>query len=853
MRFIVGGIVLLAMAAATLGQARDAEGEVESIGFDGHYRPNCWVPMKLVLRPKIGAAAQYRIAIIQEDIDRDRVHYTQSITLTGNPEGRQIEERVWVYFRPQPRGFRGFGTADQLNNVVRVFLCTAEGRQLLQIPFSPRLRAPVDLDDPGSAFSGRRGTRLVLVVGDAGIVPMHAYDRAHGINEDVLFVPVQPRDLPDHVLGYEAVDHIVWTSSNPLQIESGTMAAIEQYVRNGGRLLACTGANWQQVRDSDLARMLPVELTGIEDEVGARSLRMLAGVPDPQVLEELPKAGEPRYFNRLLGRTVDPWPDLAKRAAPVVRARARREALVVQHSALDRASPYLARWLYGLGTVSWVGQDLTDRSLRDGGSMRHMGWDRIWDRALDLPHDTVTFDDATVDRADAARRYRDVYGDAEIAVDLSWAMLSGMELPQRGAALVALAVVFFIAYWLIAGPGSYFFLLARRLAQYSWVAFGVAALAATALTVLVVRLVLRGPPQIQHVSLVRMAPDGTTWATSQFGLFIPRDGPQDLSLRDTPGGAGGFIVPYPMHPSHLRDVAQFLAPLEYEVQRRGRGAIEPVRTTVPFRSTLKKFQTRWIGTTETGISGSLTLHDNYLGGRLTNNTDIDFQQFWMAYAARPDTNQDVVGDWLIYVEGGTTAAAWPRGGVIDFATLKLNANLRQRRPPEDAGDRAPLGEAGWMERWRLDFTSRYDSSYSNRDRAAVLMSLFDRIKPVRSDQAARGSVSGRFELLRRAGRHWDVSPALSAGHAVVLARSRTDKAPLPFGLEVQRQQIAGEGVVYYQFIVPIERSGAARQSRYEEGWLEEVAEANRLKQAREVPGAVEAVREDAGRGAAAPR
>jgi hypothetical protein len=106
--------------------------------------------------------------------------------------------------------------------------------------------------------------------------------------------------------------------------------------------------------------------------------------------------------------------------------------------------------------------------------------------------------------------------------DLSKTVLTGMELPRRGAALVALAMVLFIGYWLVAGPGSYFFLLARRRSQYSWVAFAVCAFAATALTAAVVKLVLRGPPQLQHVTFVHMGPDRETVAQSQFGLYIPR-------------------------------------------------------------------------------------------------------------------------------------------------------------------------------------------------------------------------------------------------------------------------------------------------------------------------------------------
>ena len=45
MRVLLAGLLLLCLTGAAFAQ--DAAGEVESIGYGGAYRPNCWVPMKL--------------------------------------------------------------------------------------------------------------------------------------------------------------------------------------------------------------------------------------------------------------------------------------------------------------------------------------------------------------------------------------------------------------------------------------------------------------------------------------------------------------------------------------------------------------------------------------------------------------------------------------------------------------------------------------------------------------------------------------------------------------------------------------------------------------------------------------
>ena len=58
MRSILVGLILLNISSAALAQAK---GEVESIGFDNAYRPNCWTPMvvKLVTNEEIRGWIEY--------------------------------------------------------------------------------------------------------------------------------------------------------------------------------------------------------------------------------------------------------------------------------------------------------------------------------------------------------------------------------------------------------------------------------------------------------------------------------------------------------------------------------------------------------------------------------------------------------------------------------------------------------------------------------------------------------------------------------------------------------------------------------------------------------------------------
>src|SRR5206468_522872 len=128
--------------------------------------------------------------------------------------------------------------------------------------------------------------------------------------------------------------------------------------------------------------------------------------------------------------------------------------------------------------------------------------------------------------------------------------------------------------------------------------------------------------------------------------------------------------------------------------------------------------------------------------------------------------------------------------------------------PGMSGLHGPLNRM-WMENWADDFKNSIGSNdhFDKDDRAALLMTIFDRLRPGRI--APEGTErQERYELLRRAGRQFDASNAVSAGQLLIFAKSE-DAAPLPFPMKVEGEQVKGEGVVYYQVIVPLERSGAA--------------------------------------------
>jgi hypothetical protein len=815
MRVLMAGFIFLSLVFTSAAFAQDAEGEVESLGYGGVYRPNCWTPMKLRLRPKVGETRTYKIAIVQEDLDRDRVIYTRPFTLNGNPPGgARIEEQVWVYFMPQPRDLElplGSANAAAYSNRIRIFLCReSDGKQLVQIPFTPTTQLPRSLDNRSDFFGRGRGARLVLLVGGSASRPVgQIYDRGVALTEDVDFYKITPAELPGDVKGFGCVDAIVWMgSSGPEELRADSLAAIQDYVRDGGKLVVTQGQNWQKFKESELAAMLPVTLEGERNEKGVASLRALAGMPNFEALDDVQRAQlrAPWIMKSTGNITIpnDPWSNLQGKDSPLIIASPREGAFINLYCQTDAPTPYLARWMFGLGTVTWVAQDFGDQQIIATGQDRAKGWQAIWDRTMDWRNDTL------IGMMEKPPRLWD--GGTSNRPDLSRTVLAGMELPRRGAALVALAMVLFIGYWLVAGPGSYFFLVSKRKAYYSWVAFALCAVGATALTAAVVKLVLRGPPQLQHVTFVRMNPQREAVAHSQFGLYIPRDGNQHVELTDIAPKRFSYLTPYPIHPEHLVESADFPAYKEYEVPMRDRNSAEPPAIDVPYRSTLKKFQARWIGTLSGGIDGKAKILDNgRLAGSLVNNTGHDLRYIHLIYTRNAEMpyQTNLRDDEMIELKDSFDGkGAWANGASLDLTDIFNKVGIAgPDSRSNNVGLRGPLNRV-WMANWSEEIRSSLGPSdrYNNNDRAALLMTIFDRLKP--GEFPRDGERQDRYDLLRRGGRAFDASGVVSAGQLLIFARA---DAPLPFGLKVEGEAVKGEGVVYYQINVPLERMGASTQ------------------------------------------
>jgi hypothetical protein len=835
------GLFLAVTFLCSLAQAQIA-GEVESIGFGNTYRPACWTPMVVRLRPGSNDTGTYQIQVIQEDLDRDRAIFVRPITLTGN--GR--DQRFWCYFQPQSTvnkydstEFHGLpdvtqgGNLKQLQQALKVYLCTSSGKQLAQLPITPAI-ANIE------ATNTKRGVKLILFVTDGSAIPNYReYEDPNtaGIVEEVAFVTVKPWELPEDVRGFDAIDGIVWSSATPpdpsIAADEPRYRAIQQYVRAGGKLVICQPMEWQ--RALLWGDMLPVnypkfgDSQGVERKADLAPLNELAHAPSTQ--PPVARRDEPLSTNaeKALNQLTAP-----KDANAPIRdgwaipqgpftfglAEAKPDARV-DEPMIDwgnkMKTPWLVRRPYGCGETIWVAQDLGDPTITRSA---RTGWTYVWDKVFDWKNDEK-FYTSTTPEADK-RDYASAFG-----TDLGASLLRGMEQGETMAWLIGVAVTFFIGYWLLAGPGSYFYLARVKKASMSWVAFAAAAIAATLLTLLVVKLVLRGAPKLQHVTLMRMGPTGPAVAFSRIGLYVKQDAVMNLELRDTVPDSVSYVAPYPIHPGHVNENAsEFAANLQYEVPVREPGAPDATLLKMPFRSTMKKLETRWTGDVTPRVSGSnLALSDDpkhgHISGKITNNTGKLLRNIYIAYNT-PEFGE--TRDIIVYIPSMADGTSIDLGAK-DFPVQKVDRtpdpnNKFIGRPEDNMRVWGYLGtghaEGDWERYWDTPMRNENVTALSDIVRVDDLanpiphsfpeLSFFERLGPVKNLNGGYGK-ENRFERMRRGAREWDMSQSIAAGDVVVIAQS--DDAPLPYPFVVDGDVTGGKGTVFYQFSLALDRSALA--------------------------------------------
>lgn len=538
---------LLLLATGTV-RAQPVTGDVTTSGFRAPTsagfvaRAGQWIPIMAELQVHGSEHFQGELRVECPDLDGDRVAYTERpVALTAG----QGLKRVWCYVVVnRSDDALAAGTLDVIAGdgavVNRLPL-----RQFDLLPNDTHLILDISERPITKLADGLGGERYLQGEDSAGLQPFY---------RPIMLGKMPARELPDRWFGLEAVNVIVWDEPDPGALSIAQLDALIAWVRNGGQLIVGIGASWGRIRESRLAEIMPI--AGEDPTVTVRTLELF--------FQNYVAGSEPREF---------------KGPVAVTAAKAVRGIQVVNDLWPDRRTLNLVVMdSVGAGRITTVAaslRDLTSVTLtKDDGPRGLSAAYRFFKRLFDLSEFSKEFRDAQIESAmmsldNTHRVYADVIGP--------------IEFKATGGLLFFIALIFVVAYILVATLASWLWLQKKSATHLSWTLFAAFAVVGSVLSVAAVA-VTRGFPRVHAVSFINLeAGSREGRATCYFGYRSPFREVVDLTLP----GERNYLRP--LTPAQ-REFATYATPERYRAVAGGallEGAL--------MRSTLKQFEGHWEG------------------------------------------------------------------------------------------------------------------------------------------------------------------------------------------------------------------------------------------------------------------
>ncbi len=446
------------------------------VGFGGKYKVGFWAPVVVDVR----GGDQSVTAQLQLELPDGDGEPTRILSTDPGSEGRQRSVLVAPGQVARIPAVAKFGKLDGALNVV-----LHDGQAPLVSRSFETDEAPGGQGLPKPLFSTQE---LILNLGpSAGVEPNRGEPQHEGVVVNVAGV----EELPVHWLGYDGVDWLVITTTKPKLFDgladNRRLAALEQWVRLGGRMVLSVGAEADQIlrADAPLARFAPGTLKSVARMPSSAGLETYAGSREPLV-----------------------WPGGDQRP-PVAELTNVRGSIEASEQPGDL--PLVIRSPLGFGEVVFVAFDL-DLLARTNWPGRRTFMSRLFERTA--PQE--------------GRRRRNQ------ADDLSATLRAKLD-EFRGVQPVSFAVVALLigGYLLAIGPFDYY--LVRKVLnrpEWTWITFPLyVALACGIAWGLAYRF--KGDQlRMNQVDLIDLDLEGrlvrgTTWAN----LFSPRADSYDLTIQ----------------------------------------------------------------------------------------------------------------------------------------------------------------------------------------------------------------------------------------------------------------------------------------------------------------------------------
>ena len=578
--FVLAALAATAQAGA-MQQAEDADVavEVEQFGVGNAYRPGAITAMRLVLTSSLDEPTPVWVQWEVPNAEGDIAEYGRSVVL--NPGSREL---LWLYAPLSPH------TMDDTRWTVRVFE-ERDGQRRRELGGDSRISpirsgaARVELDTGMIAVVGRARMRL-----EDYSTTWNGRPRPPGAHELTRIISgIAPQAMPDRWEGLSAFEAVVWSDALPQQLRVDSATALREYVRRGGHLVIIlpeAGNPWGlgSLGETWLDDLLIGQAPRRDDDVMLSELMpILSKTRLPPVRDFQMSL---RVFKEIGGR----FNAIDNRYEPLV--------------ALGDGRVIAVQRLVDFGRITIIGIDLTSQRLA---SMRlpqaDAFWNRILGRRVDTPQpgELLTMDENKPRMLTRGSANEMNIGDGRL--------LDGINKRGRAARGLMAAVLLFIVYFVIAGPGGFLFLKQQRMSRHSWLVFAATAGVFTAVAWGGVRFLRQSDTEFRHVTFLdHVVRPGTSLgsephyqrAVSWGSLYLPKYGTVDVSIEDDPGQSGQNLLftweaPPPRQPDRFPNVDRYMIDV-------GRS---PADYTLPVRAAATQLYMNWMGALDPDWGGTL--------------------------------------------------------------------------------------------------------------------------------------------------------------------------------------------------------------------------------------------------------
>lgn len=804
----------LASAATALGQT-GVTIEVDQFGLGNMlFRAGDLTPIRLKLTSHLSQPTPVWVQWQVPNADGDIGEYGRSLTLTPNQPAF-----TWLYAPLPP-------DANQTSVwTVRVFE-ERDGERRGEIGgtrIGPAGSAPIDM-----------GTTLLAAVGQAQL-GLDRYGtqsrdftrtwRPPGAHETTrIAFGMRPSQLPDRWFGLLSFEALAWSGDHaPQDLGLDQAEAVREYVRRGGHLIISLPAErniWGLgvVGQTELEDLLPCRTPG-------RTPRTDEAVPLSDLLPVLSKYSNiktlvplrkpPEFTIRVFKDLKGDFNVIDNQYEPLI-ALPDGRVIVVQRQ-------------FGFGRVTVIGMDLSDGRL-NGLDLPQP--DAFWNRILGRRSDTPSAgelkamnDDDRLGKPDQV--HENSMGSSVLVTEII--NMSG----QAGKGLL-LALMLFLVYWVLAGPGGFALLKHYGKVQHAWVAFALCAAAFTAVAWGGVKLFPKRV-EISHVTIldhVARTPDDPRTeepqyqrAISYFSAYMPNYGPTPISIASTAGQRDLLLSWTP--PGRPTEKFPNIDRYRVDVARL------PASASLPARSTATTLYAHWQGGLDREWGGTLLVDprnpiqvaegNNALRGRIINelpgaltNVTVIWVQNNRTTRRRYSTSGDREEPWVPLLASGShlnvtrvwrfdASTPWQAGQAYDLSALGAARGRNDSVEPDNL--------VNWVKR-------RFIDPYSSRDLPSAagvtqvgeqhrrnymeMLSIFHQLNPPEYlKPKGQQNVDAGVAFHRQLGREWDLSAWFNRPCLIIMGFLRDTPAPIPLRVDDRENLPVSQSVTMVRWIYPL--------------------------------------------------